>query len=249
LRPSTPAVRSAARFALATAIVTALVLALVAEKIAAAGWTLLGGVLVAGALRFSGGLLRSPYGTPLPSPGAANRLTVVRFVWIAPVCALMAGGARDLALALYILLGLTDIVDGIVARVRHERTLFGVVLDPVADVLSTLALFTVFLVDNLIPLWLYLLLAARYVMLAAGAAVLTRRYGPIPYRATLPGKVVGVVQAAGAGLIILGKGPVEVVFAVLGLGFAWVIVSQGLIGRRHIRNATRGRTTQGGSSR
>jgi cardiolipin synthase len=245
-----------------TAVVTAAAIAACAVRwpavpgVAAAGWTLVGGLAAALLTLASRSLFRRPEGGALAAPGLANVLTLVRLVWTFPLAALLAAGAYGPALVLYTLLVLTDVADGIVARVRHEVSVFGVVADPLADVISTFAVFSVFMVDNLIPLWLYLLLAARYVMLLAGSAVLTVAVGPIAYRATIPGKVVGVLQAAGAGLIMWGArtgglepGRAGVVFAVLGLGFASVIVSQGFIGWWHVRNTTRGRTVQRGSSR
>jgi phosphatidylglycerophosphate synthase len=248
--------RVTARWALVIAAVTAAALALVAEQIPAAGWTLLGGTATALLVLCSRRLFRAPGGTSLTAPGPANVLTIARLVWTAPLASLLAGGEYGLALGLYVLLALSDVLDGIVARGRRQTSAFGVIMDPVADVLSTLAVFTVFMVDNLVPLWLYLLLAARYAMLLAGSAILTLAVGPITYRATPVGKGVGVVQAAGAGLIVWGArtgglepGRAGAIFAVLGLGFASVIVSQGCIGWRHIRNPSRGRTVQRGSSR
>ncbi len=254
-RPRSAASR-ATRQALVLAVGTAAVLALVLEEIPAAGWSLLGGFATALLVRLSRPLFRDAGGAALTTPGLANTLTLARFVWTAPVVALIAGGALRSALGLYVLLVLTDVLDGIVARNRHQTSAFGVIMDPVADVLSTLAVFTVFVIDNLVPLWLYLLLAARYVMLFVGSAVLTLRYGSIEYRATIPGKVVGVVQALGAVLIMRGAmtgglapGLARVVFGALGLGFASMVVSQGFIGWRHIRTAATGRTTERGSSR
>lgn len=219
-------------------------------------WTLAGGAGTALLARAGRTLLRTPDGRPLAGPGAANGLTLARFVWIAPVCVLLVHGVYGGGLALYALLVLTDVLDGIVARVRRESSVFGAIMDPLADVLSTFAVFTVFRVDNLVPLWLYLLLAGRYAMLLLGSLVLTVAAGPVTYRATVPGKVVGVVQAAGAAVVMAGArtgglepGPAGTVFAVLGLGFASIVVSQGVIGWRHIRNTARGRTIRRGSSR
>jgi len=245
---------------MAIALASATALAAIAGRwtpvsgLSVAGWTLAGGTATALLALAFPRLFRRPDGTSLASPGLANALTLTRLVWTAPVAVLLAGGAYGTALALYALLLATDIVDGIVARARREVSVFGVVADPVADVISTFAVFSVFVVDNLVPLWLYLLLAARYAMLLAGSAILTALAGPIAYRATVAGKIVGVVQGVGAGLIIWGAGGLQpglarAVFAVLGLGFASVIVSQGYIGWRHIRKTTRGRTVQGGSSR
>ncbi len=184
--------------------------------------------------------------------GVPNALTLLRFVLIAPLVVLAGDHRPVAAAALYLVLGLTDLADGILARRLGATSEFGVVMDPLADVASTLALYTVFVVDNLIPGWLYLLLAARYAMLLIGSLGLFIATGPIEFRATIPGKVVGIVQAAGAFVILAGGlGPAgnRVLFAFLGLGFASIVVSQAFLGWKQIRRAARGRTSRRGPSR
>ncbi|HEX5132189.1 MAG TPA: CDP-alcohol phosphatidyltransferase family protein [Candidatus Krumholzibacteria bacterium] len=250
-------VRRAAVFALlAGGAVASTGVLLPAGRTAFIAGTLAGAVATALFVAANAGLLRGPGGTPLERFGVANCLTLSRLILIAPVCVLLAEGRAAAALATYAVLVVTDVADGIVARRRGETSEFGVVVDPLADVLSTFAVFTVFLVDNLVPLWLYLLLAGRYAMLLLGSLVLFATVGPVAYRATVPGKVVGVIQATGAGLLMLAAargGPdwpyAGRLFAVLGLGFASIVVSQGVIGWRHIRHATRGRAVRSGSTR
>jgi phosphatidylglycerophosphate synthase len=185
-------------------------------------------------------------GHPLSRFGVANALTVLRLVLIGPVVVLLARQNYPAALVVYGLLGITDVIDGVISRARREQSEFGVVMDPVADIVSTYAVFTVFVVDNLVPGWLYLLLTARYAMLLAGSLGLFLATGGIEFRATTPGKVVGVVQAAGAAVLMAGAGGVRVppavrgaLFAFLGLGFASIVVSQAYLGRMHWRRARR----------
>ena len=178
--------------------------------------------------------------------GAANRITVVRFLLIAPTAWLLFHDRFHAAAVCYGLLLASDVADGVVARRLRDASAVGVFLDPLADVLSTLAVFTAFVTHSLIPVWLYALLVARYAMLAFGSLILTRISGPIEYHATVPGKIVGVVQAGGALWIMLwagrgdgavpGDGPL---FAFLAFGFLSIVVSQTVIGYRHVRRASR----------
>jgi CDP-diacylglycerol--glycerol-3-phosphate 3-phosphatidyltransferase len=59
------------------------------------------------------------------------------------------------------LVEVSDIVDGRVARARNEVTDFGKVFDPVADSLSRQTIFLSFLVAGIIPWWLYLVFFYR----------------------------------------------------------------------------------------
>jgi phosphatidylglycerophosphate synthase len=185
-------------------------------------------------------------GRGLTRLGAANALTLLRFVLIGPVVVLLAEHHYRAALVVYGLLVFTDVVDGVIARARREESEFGVVMDPVADVVSTYAVFTVFAVDNLVPGWLYLLLTVRYVMLLVGSLGLFLATGGIEFRATILGKVVGVVQAAGVAVLMADAGGArvapavrEVLFASLGLGFASIVCSQAGLGWMHWRRARR----------
>jgi cardiolipin synthase len=197
------------------------------------------------------------------TPGAprgftiADWITASRLALIAPTLWLLASGRYRAAAISYIILGLTDVVDGVIARRRRETSAFGVFLDPLADILSTFSVFTVLVIDGLVPRWLYALLTFRYLMLAVGAVWLSRRFGRIELHATIPGKIVGVVQAAGVLWVLYAAsagrepgasdGPL---FAFLGLGFVAIVVSQAVIGYRHIRRAsTRAKGWQRGSSR
>jgi phosphatidylglycerophosphate synthase len=205
-------------------------------------WSLVGGALTV-LLVWGVRRARGARGEPLR---LADRITVARLLLIAPTVWLLARHHFAAAIVCYVVLGLTDVADGIVARRRHEASAFGMFLDPIADILSTTALFTVFVCDGLIPRWLYVLLLARYVPLALGSFILTRTAGPVDFRSTLPGKIVGVMQASAALWIMgwaargvrpaPGDGPL---FAFLAAGFVSIVVSQTVIGYRHVRRAPR----------
>jgi phosphatidylglycerophosphate synthase len=174
----------------------------------------------------------------------ADWLTILRLALTAPTAWLLVRGHYLSASIAYGVLIATDVADGIIARRRNETTPFGMFLDPLADILSTFAMFTVFVVGGWVPLWLYLLLAVRYLMLCVGALVLSRTSGPMEFRATVPGKIVGVVQAAGVLWIMhaaageAGRVPGDgALFAFLGIGFLSIVVSQAIIGYRHVRRA------------
>jgi cardiolipin synthase len=176
------------------------------------------------------------------SLGLPNTLTLLRFVLIAPTVVLLGAKRYPEALACYVVLFATDVADGVIARRRRAASDFGVVADPLADVLSTFAVFSVLWSQGLCPLWLYALLAFRYAMLLVGVLGLYLAFGPRPLPATVPGKIVGVVQSAGACLLIAGAGagglPAAaegVLFAFLGIGFASIVVSQAVIGWRLVR--------------
>lgn len=191
-------------------------------------------------------LLRGRAGGERPVLGWANKLTISRFLLVVPIVLLVIHDRMMGALVMYVVSGLTDIADGVIARRTHRETEFGVVMDPAADIVTTAGLFTAFFARGFIPAWVLAVLYARYVTLLAGAAVLRITVGPLKFKATPTGKIVGVLQAvAGILIIILSQTDIEWrarfgagLYPFLGVIFGSVIVSQLIIGVRHIKKGT-----------
>jgi len=88
-----------------------------------------------------------------------------------------------------------------------------------------------------------IVLIARYASLLVGAAVLHFAIGPLKFKATPAGKIVGVLQAAAGILIIMLSQTHEgwcdefgrVLYPFLGIIFGSVIVSQLIIGVRFMK--------------
>ena len=105
------------------------------------------------------------------------------------------------AVACAILIELSDMFDGMIARARREVTDFGKVFDPVADSVSRQTVFISFMVSGIIPLWMYLIFFYRdafmqlmRIVCASGGLVLAAR---------MSGKVKAVLQAI-ATFVVLG---------------------------------------------
>ena len=195
-------------------------------------------------LVFSAGLLLTG---DRPKLGLANRLTIVRFVLVVPLVMFVVDEAFTAALVVYGIVLATDVLDGIIARLKEEKTEFGTIMDPLADIASTAALYGAFLFHGFIPLWVFLILMARYVTLFAGSVALFLIVGPPRFRATLVGKIVGVLQGA-AGIMILALAGTGMqwldtigvtLFVFLGIIFGSVIVSQLVIAIGMVRDGAR----------
>lgn len=100
-----------------------------------------------------------------------NSLTMLRILLIPVYVGLLNYEQFDCALAVLFVAGLTDALDGIIARVADQRTRLGEVLDPLADKLMLTTGFITLSVMHSVPLWLTILVASRDLMLMLGAAV------------------------------------------------------------------------------
>jgi cardiolipin synthase len=186
-------------------------------------------------------LIRNDDGLMIPL-NLANKFTIIRFLLIPPLIFLIVDERFTAALIVYVVCVATDVIDGFIARWRNERTQFGTVMDPLADVFSTGAVFAALLAQDFIPLWVFLLLMIRYGMLFLGSTILFFTTGPLKFRATVVGKIVGVLQATAVILIVgsalsgidMGPAAQRYLFVFLGLIFCSVMVSQLVIGIRII---------------
>jgi cardiolipin synthase (CMP-forming) len=72
-----------------------------------------------------------------------NLLTFLRLCIVPFLVLAVLDGRYRLAFALFVLAGVTDALDGLMARLLHQRTLLGLYLDPVVDKLLLSTLFLV----------------------------------------------------------------------------------------------------------
>lgn len=100
-----------------------------------------------------------------------NMLTFLRFLLIPVYLAVFASGSLPYAFLIVLLAGLTDILDGYLARARNEVTLVGTLLDPLADKLMIIAVLVTLLVTGRIPLAAGILLLARDAIMIVGVAI------------------------------------------------------------------------------
>jgi cardiolipin synthase len=100
--------------------------------------------------------------------------------------------------------GVTDYLDGKIARAWGQTSKLGTLLDPAADRLYILATLIGLTVRDVVPLWLTLLLVGRDVLLACTLPVLRRHgYGPLPVN--FLGKAATFNLLAGFPLLLLGE--------------------------------------------
>jgi cardiolipin synthase len=143
----------------------------------------------------------------------ANQLTFLRLLAI-PFFILAILNARfDLALWLFVAAAVTDLLDGLIARVFQQRTPLGAYLDPAADKLLLTAAFVLLTeypsmfqdipMANRIPIWLTTLTISRDVFIVSVSLMLYLAYGVSKFRPTILGKVttLGEILTIGAFLL------------------------------------------------
>ena len=93
-----------------------------------------------------------------------NKLTISRFALTVAFLAVMFSQVRfhqSIALALFIAGGVTDFLDGHIARRHKLITNFGILMDPLADKIMVCSAFIAFVGLNWIPAWMVVIIVAR----------------------------------------------------------------------------------------
>jgi cardiolipin synthase len=101
-----------------------------------------------------------------------NILTTLRILLIPVFIIALLYGEYGAALGVFILAGVTDGLDGFIARSRHQQTRLGSYLDPVADKLLLDTSFITLAVLQHLPVWLAVIVLSRDVAIVVGSAVL-----------------------------------------------------------------------------
>ncbi|MGA9055656.1 MAG: CDP-alcohol phosphatidyltransferase family protein [Terriglobia bacterium] len=126
----------------------------------------------------------------------ANQITILRLAFIPFFAILVVAQEYRGALAVLTAAALSDMVDGMVARLLKQETPLGVALDPIADkLLMTTAYLTLAFRDAL-PWWLTILVIGRDVGIIITALLISLVAGYRPFRPTILGKASTAAQVA-----------------------------------------------------
>ncbi len=112
---------------------------------------------------------------------------------------------NQMAFWLFIAAGISDILDGLLARLLKERTTVGAYLDPLADKALLMGLFITLAVRNFIPLWLVIVVVFRDVIIIAGSILLMLLQKPFSVKPLFISKMNTLVQILLVSVILAGS--------------------------------------------
>ncbi len=112
------------------------------------------------------------------------------------------------ALLLFFLAGLTDVLDGWTARIWHQRTKIGTILDPAGDKLLMATSYVVLSISslatpNFIPIWLTVVVFARDLLIVTGAFIAYLSWRQKTFAPSLLGKISTICQVGTVFLVLL----------------------------------------------
>ena len=123
----------------------------------------------------------------------ANQLTLLRMLLIPAFVILVVYGYLGWALAVFMVAGITDALDGLIARWSGQKTSLGAWLDPMADKLLLVTTFVVLTLPGLglmnrLPIWLTVLIISRDVVIVLTVAIVNLAVGRRTFRPSMFGK-------------------------------------------------------------
>jgi cardiolipin synthase len=162
-----------------------------------------------------------------------NLLTLLRLSFIPFVVSSILDGRYEIALILFVLAGISDALDGLLARSLGQRTKLGEYLDPIADKLLLSTLFFVLAAAHAIPWRVTVIVFGRDIIILV---VCTLVYATTPlrdFRPSLLGKANTVAQIAALGATLLSEvRPWTWVYAVKTVGL-WTVFALTIVSALH----------------
>lgn len=154
-----------------------------------------------------------------------NLITLFRFFLVPAVVFALLSEAYGWALACFVVAGLSDGVDGYLARKLDQRSELGAYLDAIADKLLLVSVFVVLGFERHLPLWLVVMAVSRDGLIV-GAVMLSSILGyPVEIKPLFVSKANTAVQIVLAALVLL-----ELAFALtLGPARPVLVVASGLL--------------------
>jgi len=134
-----------------------------------------------------------------------NLITLARILLTPLFVIFLIQGAYHKALLVFLLAGVSDLADGLIARTWSQKSRLGSYLDPLADKVLMAASFVTLSIYKEIPSWLTVVVISRDVALAFGVLIFRLAEFPLVVRPSLAGKLTTLFQVSTVFLVLFGK--------------------------------------------
>ena len=123
-----------------------------------------------------------------------NLLTIGRILLIPLLVIFLLEGRELAAFWVFVLAGITDALDGFLARVLKQKTDFGAFIDPIADKLLLITSYVTLAVMGTLPQWLAVIVVSRDVIICGGIGILMLYDRDFKIKPSLVSKVTTFLQ-------------------------------------------------------
>lgn len=137
----------------------------------------------------------------------ANQLTILRMALAPCLVVLVLSRQHTWALVVFVVAAMTDVLDGLAARLGHQRTTLGAMLDPIADKLLMASSYVALTwgkgLPCPVPAWLTVVLLSRDATIVVSVAAINLTLGRRVFYPTVLGKLSTASQITTAGVVFL----------------------------------------------
>lgn len=123
-----------------------------------------------------------------------NLLTIFRILLVPIFIIFVIQNDLWMALVIFIMAGITDGLDGLLARVLNQRTVIGSYLDPIADKMLLISAYISLTIKGMLPGWLSVIVVSRDIIILAGIAVISLMGKGLDIHPSLSSKMTTVFQ-------------------------------------------------------
>ncbi len=137
----------------------------------------------------------------------ANQLTILRMALAPALVVAVLSHEFTWALVVFVVAGVTDLLDGLIARLGDQQTALGATMDPIADKLLMASSFVALTwgagVPTHIPAWVTVITLSRDAIIVVTVAVVNFTLGRRVFYPSALGKLSTVLQLLTAGVVLL----------------------------------------------
>jgi cardiolipin synthase len=151
-----------------------------------------------------------------------NLITILRLLLVPGVVLAMLQARWDWAFAGFVVAGVSDGVDGFIARQFNQRSRLGAYLDPMADKLLLVSVFVVLGIKGELPLWLVIAVVSRDALIVFAVLLSSVMAQPVEMKPLMVSKVNTVAQLVLAALVL---GELALKIELGGMRLALIILS------------------------
>ena len=135
-----------------------------------------------------------------------NIITLGRILLVPIIVWAIASSQMEIAFAVFIVAGVSDAVDGFLAKRFNMASELGALLDPLADKALLVSIYISLGISGAIPHWIVILVVSRDIMIVS-AVIVSWLFGkPVPMKPLMVSKLNTVAQVAFAALVLASLG-------------------------------------------
>jgi len=135
-----------------------------------------------------------------------NIITLGRILLVPFIVWAIASNQMEIAFAIFVVAGVSDAVDGFLAKRFNMASELGALLDPLADKALLVSIYLALGIWGAVPGWIVILVVSRDIMIV-GAVIVSWLFGkPIPMKPLMVSKLNTVAQVAYAALVLAALG-------------------------------------------